>query len=135
MFWSAVEYVAIEEDFRMARFEALRIGQTPSDYSRPTVHLQTQLEVMLAASRMVPAPEMRPVDIELLRTAAMRFPWTAIQNRYALSLALNGNPDEAIRQLRVMRAMHGEKHYQALKANWLQLASDKYPQLGQLKLP
>jgi O-antigen ligase len=135
MIWSAVEYVAIEEDFRVARFEALRVGQTPSDYNRPKVHLLTQLDVMLAASRMVPLPEMSPTDIELLRSAAMRFPWTAIQNRYALSLALNGNPDEAIRQLRVMRAMHGEKHYQALKANWELLASDKYPQLGQLKLP
>ena len=135
MIWSVVEYVAMEEDFRVARFEALRIGQTQSDYSRPKVHLLTQLEVMLAASRMVPSPKMSSADIELLRSAAMRFPWTAIQNRYALSLALNGNPDEAIRQLRVMRAMHGEKHYQALKANWQQQASDKYPQLGQLKLP
>jgi hypothetical protein len=48
---------------------------------------------------------------------------------------LNGNPTEALRQLRVMRAMHGEKHYAALKASWDELANTKYPQLRQLKLP
>jgi O-antigen ligase len=135
MLWSVVEYAAVEEDFRIVRFEALRIGRTPSEYSRPELHLLTQFDVMLTASRMAPAPDMSPADIELLRSAAMRFPWTALQNRYALSLALNGNPTEALRQLRVMRAMHGEKHYAALKASWDELANTKYPQLRQLKLP
>jgi O-antigen ligase len=135
MLWSAVEYVAAEEDFRIARFEALRVGRTQSDYTRPKLHLLTQMDTMLTATRIAPSLLMSPADIELLHSAAMRFPWTAIQNRYALALALNGNPDEAIRQLRVMRAMHGEKHYQALKETWKELAAEKYPQLGQLKLP
>ena len=135
MIWSTVEYVAAEEDFRIARFEALRIGETQGQYSRPKAQLLTQLDAMSTASRMVPLPGMSPADVELLRRAAMRFPWTAIQNRYALSLALNGNPAEALRQLRVMRAMHGEKHYEALKANWQELANTKYPQLRQLQLP
>ncbi|MBK7313052.1 MAG: O-antigen ligase C-terminal domain-containing protein [Burkholderiales bacterium] len=39
--WSACEYQAVEEDFRVVRFEALRVGQTPQDYERPTVHLAT----------------------------------------------------------------------------------------------
>jgi len=37
--------------------------------------------------------------------------------------------------MRVMRAMHGERHYAALKENWESLANDKYPQLRQLTLP
>jgi hypothetical protein len=53
----------------------------------------------------------------------------------AQSLALNGKPDEAIRQLLVMRALHGEAAYAQVKAGWTVLAHEKYPQLQTLKLP
>lgn len=135
MAWSVVEYIVIEEDFRIARFEAFNVGKTPSNYERPHVVLLTQLDALLEGARIVPTPSMAPQRIELARKVAMRFPATATQNRYALSLALNGNLDEAVRQLRVMRAMHGEKTYQQIKVNWNSLAQDKYPQLRELKLP
>ncbi len=135
MAWSAMEYVVVEEDFRVARFEALKIGQTPSEYTRPNILILTQLNAMLKATRIQPAPRMPESELELLRQAAMRFPWTAIQNRYALSLALNGNLEETRRQLQVMRAMHGEKHYASIKAAWEQQAQEKYPQLKEIKLP
>lgn len=135
MLSTLVEYVYIEEDFRVARMEALRVGKTPDDYLRPTIHLLTQLDAMLVATRTQPAPSMTTQEIEQLRLAAMRFPWTAIQNRYALSLALNGNPAEAVRQLRVMRAMFGEKFYAGIRRSWLDLAETKYPQLANLQLP
>lgn len=135
MVWTVVEYVHIEEDFRVARFEALRVGHTPDQHTEPEPILLTQLDAMLKATRLRPAPGMELKDIELLRRAAMRFPWTAIQNRYALSLALNGQQDEAMRQLRVIRAMHGEKHYDGIRATWKLLAEEKYPQLSSLQLP
>lgn len=133
--WSVVEYVGIEEDFRVARFEALRLGQTPGDYQRPDVVLLTQLGALLEGARISPKPGMRVEELELAKKVALRYPWAATQNRYALSLALNGNPDEALRQLRVMRAMHGEKTYTEIKANWTTLAQEKYPLLRDLKLP
>ena len=90
---------------------------------------------MLEGARLVPTPGMAPQRIELARKVAMRFPATATQNRYALSLALNGSPDEAVRQLLVMRAMHGEKNYAQIKGAWVSLANEKFPQLRELKLP
>lgn len=135
MAWSVVEYVGIEEDFRIVRFEALRIGTTPASYERPHVVLLTQLDALLHGGRIVPRPEMGADELELARKVALRFPWPATQNRYAQSLALNGNPDEAIRQLRVMRALHGEAAYAQIKAGWTVLADEKYPQLHALKLP
>lgn len=135
VFWTAYEYVQIEEDFRVARMEALRIGKTPTDYVAPNVHLLTQLDSMLRATRTNPAPEMRPEQIEMLRNAAMRFPWTAIQNRYALALALNGDPAEAARQLRVMRAMFGQRFYEGIRQSWIELATTKYPQLNEVEIP
>lgn len=133
--WSVVEYLNIEEDFRVARFESMRIGQTPTAYERPQVHLLTQLGALLEDARIIPKPGMSTSELELAKKVALRYPWPATQNRYALSLALNGNPEEAIRQMRVMRAMHGEKTYSEIKQNWITLGQDKYPRMKELQLP
>jgi O-antigen ligase len=135
LIWSVWEYIQIEEDYRVARFEALRIGKTPAGYDRPHILLLTQLDAMLTGIRLVPEPGMSQEKIEAARNVAMRFPWPATQNRYALTLALNGNANEAIRQLKVMRAMHGAKTYQGIKGNWEELANGKYPQLKEISLP
>jgi hypothetical protein len=133
--WLAVEYMGIEEDFRIVRFEAVRFGQTPSGYERPTVYLLTQLDALLHGGRIVPRRNMPVQEIELARAVALRFPWPATQNRYALSLALNGNQTEATRQLRVMRAQHGKKSYENIKQLWVKMAQEKYPQLGEVQMP
>jgi len=134
MAWSVVEYIEIEEDFRVARFEAFNIGTTPEGYERPRVVLLTQLDALLEGARIVPEPGMSPQRIELARKVALRFPSIPSQNRYALSLALNGDPEEAVRQLRVMRAMHPKK-YKGIKKSWVNLGQDKYPELLELPLP
>jgi O-antigen ligase len=133
--WSVREYIAIEEDFRVARFEAARIGHTPSEYQRPPIMLLTQLSAALEVVRIVPRPDMASETIERMRRVALRFPWPATQSRYALVLVLNGNPDEAIRQLKVIRAQHGALMYKEVKRKWLELAESTYPQLGQIALP
>lgn len=135
MAWSVVEYVAIEEDFRVVRFESLRIGSTPASYERPHVVLLTQLDALLHGGRIQPRPGMLSDELELARKVTLRYPWAATQNRYALSLALNGNPDESIRQLKVIRALHGEQTYQGIKASWAELGDNRYPQLKLLALP
>lgn len=135
MAWSVVEYVSIEEDFRIVRFEALKLGSTPTDYERPKVVLLTQLDALLKGGRIVPKPGMSADEMELARSVALRYPWPATQSRYALSLALNGNPNEAIRQLRVMRALHGEKTYAQVRDGWRIASAEKYPQLKDLTLP
>lgn len=133
--WSVAEYLRIEEDFRIARFEALRVGRTPSDYQRPTVRLLTQLDALLNGARVVPRPGMSPEQVELSRTVALRYPWPATQNRYALSLALNGNTPEALRQLKVLRALHGEAVYALIKENWQVLGQTEFQELKRLALP
>lgn len=135
MVWSAIEYVEVEEDYRIVRFESLQLGQTPSAYDRPHIVLLTQLGALLEAGRIVPAPQMQPETIELARKVALRFPWPATQNRYALALALNGNAEEAVRQLRVIKALHGAKEYARVRANWSELGNTKYPQLKAVAIP
>jgi len=135
LIWLSVDYFNIEEDFRIARFESINLGQTPAGYEPPNILLLTQLKAMVAATRTVPSPNMPAEEIDQLRAATLRFPWVPVQNTYALSLALNGNPQEAIRQLKVLRATHGEKLYKGIKTTWTELAQTKYPQLKALALP
>jgi len=130
-----VEYIDLEDDFRIARFEALNIGRTPENYDRPSIILLTQLEAMTAATRVLPRPNMPREEIDLLRRVTLRFPWVPIQNSYALSLALNGDTQEATRQLRVMLAMHGRKVYEERKVKWMELSNIMYPQLRIVVLP
>jgi len=132
--WSVVEYLGIEEDFRVARFQASRIGSPPVGHERPKVVLFDQLGVLLDVSRITPAPNMSAQDMEVARRAALYYPWTATQSRYAMALALNGNPEEAARQLQVIRRLWGEKQYQAMKDHIADKAT-QYPQLRRLSLP
>jgi hypothetical protein len=133
--WMAVEYLKIEEDFRVARFEALKVGQTPADYERPNIIVLTQLKAMVTATRMEAHPDMSNEDVALLRSVALRFPFVSTLNHYALSLALNGNPQEAVRQLKVMRALYGAEQYAKIRGSWIDLANTKYPQLKLIEIP
>lgn len=131
----AVEYLGIEEDFRVARFEALKVGQTPAGYERPQIILLTQLKALVMATRMEAHPDMSDEDIALFRSVALRFPLVPTLSHYALSLALNGNPQEAIRQLKVIRALYGEGQYVKIRDSWIELANAKYPQLQLIEIP
>lgn len=132
---TVLEYIKVEEDFRVVRFESLRLGKTPEEHVKPEPLLLTQLGGLLNAGRIKPEPLMTPELIETARKAAVRYPWPATQNRYALSLALNGQQVEARRQLQVIRAMHGERTYQLISASWGSLAEEKYPVLRDVRLP
>ncbi|MFZ2387350.1 MAG: Wzy polymerase domain-containing protein [Polaromonas sp.] len=132
--WSVVEYLEVEEDFRVARFAALRIGYPPPEHHLPKVILFDQLGVLLDDTRFTPTPDMSTEAMELVKNAALHYPWSATQYRYALALALNGNMPEAARQIQVIRRLWGEKQYEGVKRQIDELAT-KYPELRKLSLP
>jgi hypothetical protein len=133
--WSVIEYLEIEEDFRVARFEALRIGSPPPGHRRPKVFLYGQLGVLLDDARITPTPDMSPEAMQVVKKSALHYPWSATQYRYAVALALNGNPVEAARQIQVMRLMWDEAFYEEVKKRINELAASKYPELRRLSLP
>ena len=127
MAWSAAEYLALEEDIRIARFQVSRIGSTPQGYQPPTTVLLTQLSAIANNSRIKLMPNMPPAQLTALKNTALRYPWIATQSRYALALAINGNPTEGRRQLQVMRAHHG-------KVLFLRVVDELNVQLQEMKL-
>jgi O-antigen ligase len=135
LIYSVVEYIEIEDDFRVVRFEQLNLGRTPVDHVVPRVLLLTQLGAVLTGSRVELRPGMPEPDIAAVKGLAMRYPWPATQFRYAVALSLNGRPDEAYRQMQVMRAQRGERFYSRAKAQFIELGQTKHPQLQGQKLP
>ena len=74
------EYISLEEDFQVARFEALKVGSPPAGYESPRTTLLTQLDGVVKCARLVISPGMEPADIDLLGRTAKRFPWSALQS-------------------------------------------------------
>jgi len=135
MLWSAVEYLSIEEDFRIVRFEQLRIGHTPADHHRPQVVLFDQLGALLEGSRNELRAAMPKEDLEALKKLALRYPWVATEYRYAVALALNGQQQEAVRQFQVIRWTRDEKLYVQIKKELADMAQTRHPELRTLQLP
>ena len=129
------EYLQVEEDYRVMRFELRSVGKTPADYEAPQLDLLTQLDETLKVGRMAPFPGMPARDIERLRIANASQAWATLHLNYAVALALNGQPQEATRQLRNLRALYGPETYKQVSEKFLRLQVEKYPQLALVQLP
>ena len=133
--YAAYEYLRIEEDFRVARFENLKVGRTPDDHVRPDILIHTQLAAMLATLRQPAVPNMTSEQLERLRKVSLRFGARSMVFRYAVALGLNGQPAAAARQMQVFRGMFGERAYQMFKLELRQLQVEKYPELAAVLMP
>ena len=133
--YSAYEYLLIEEDYRVARFENLRVGTTPADYSQPPILIHTQLAALMTVLRQPAVRSMDSMQMEQLRKVSLRFGMRPLVFRYALALGLNGEPAAADQQMQVFRGMFGERAYQSFKTEMRNLQAEKYPELVLVELP
>ena len=130
------EYIQIEEDFQVVRFENLKIGKTPEEYTPPeNIWLLSHMGAMLRAARQEATRDMRIEEIENLRRTSSRFAYGALAFRYALALGLNGQPEAASRQMQIVRGMYGDLYYQAAKSVLRSLETEKYPELALVLTP
>lgn len=139
--WSALlvavtyEYMLVEEDFRVNRFENRNIGQTPVDYNPPDLVLLVQLDDMLHGMRLRALPGMSQEDVNILVKISKRYSWAQMQFRTALALGLNGRPEEATEQLKIIKALFPADVYEEAKENFTRLSIEKYPELRNVILP
>jgi len=133
--WVAVEYVQAEEDHRVMRFEMRKVGRTPVGYEAPHLVLLNQLGEMLQLARLEPRPDMSPKELERMRVANASFEWATLHLHYAVALGLNGQPEEASRQLSNLRALYGMSSYEQAVAYFQELQNMKYSQLASVKMP
>jgi hypothetical protein len=128
------EYILIEEDFRIVRFENQRLGKTEATYQVPKLWMLSHMATMLKVARQPAVPNMTEQQLNDLRRVSFRFLYGAINLRYAIALGLNGDPDGARHMMAVVRATYGPVYYGEAKVGW-QESTEKYPSLNAITLP
>lgn len=132
--WVAVEYLQVESDYQIMRFEMRRIGATPPNYIAPRITLLTQFGEVLTVGRMVPSVGMPPEDLARIALASNNLSWATLQLNYAVALGLNGQHEEASRQLQNLRNVYGARSYEQALEVFIGLKKSKYPQLVNVTL-
>lgn len=109
--WVWAEYRILEEDYRLMRFEAARIGTLRAEKPAPDVVLLTQIREFIRFARTEPGQSMSKDELELMRKAAYMPPHAPSLLRYAIALAINGEVDLSLVQLQLIRDVHGKQAY------------------------
>lgn len=105
------DYEAVEDDFRLIRFESLRIGSVRATQPAPDAPALSALTAFLRVSRTSPRAGMSPAELADFEAVARRFPYAPSISRYAMALALNGRLADATVLYESIRRIHGEKTY------------------------
>ena len=129
------DYMKVEQNYRIQRFELARIGTDRVHTPAPKLHLLTQLQAFLQLGHIEPTRNMKPEEIEALRKITLRFGTPRALRRYAVALALNGNEQEGERQLQILGSMWGERAAAPARAYVEALAAGPYPELKRMRLP
>jgi len=130
----AYEYMLIEEDVRVTRFENLRVGATDAAYQIPEIGLLSQMAALQRATRLQPVPHMTEQQLDDMRRAVVRFPGGGLALRYAMALGMNGDPAGAQRTMAVIRGVYGTAYFAEAKKIWFEHA-EKNAELGAIELP
>lgn len=129
------EYSLIKKDFQMVSSRSLSAAKTPKGYEIPHIRMATHMAALLRALRQTPEPGMSKADLDNLRKVAQRFPYGPVHYRYAMALALNGDPQGASHQMAIIHGMLGDTYYTARKNEMRKLEKEKYPQLAAVVTP
>lgn len=124
----AREYLIIEDDFRLLRFESRNIGTLRATQPAPDVVILSQLREFIAFARTKAKKNMSEEEINKMEVVAHRFAFPSSMFRYALALGLNNQPTIAQLELQRLRKLHGEEVYQEAIDNWESLYN-RYPEL------
>lgn len=129
------EYVQIEANNRLLRFESAHIGTVKIESEAPDLVLLTQWREYLRFVRVEAHPGMSAAELTWMREVAERYPYAPAQFRYALANGLNAHPgvahDTLIRLCKLQTVRRCRESLQA----WRELAQSRYPQLADVPLP
>ena len=121
-FGICIEYLKIEEDFRLARFEYLRIGSLHASRSAPEVMFLSNLAAYSRIYRTVPRVGMSDRELADMEAIVRRYPYGRLLSRYSEALALNGHLVEAKKVFSKIRYLYGETAYAAYREALVQRA-------------
>ncbi|MGG5872427.1 Wzy polymerase domain-containing protein [Pseudomonas peli] len=122
------EYRKVEEDYRLMRFEDLKIGTLKADRDAPDVVMLSGLRELIRFSRFEYLKEMSVDELAWMRQVAYRNPYSYTLFRLGVALALSGEIEEANSEFLRLRALHGEVSFDRAMVS-LDVLAEKYPAL------
>ena len=108
----------MEEGMRTLRFESAKIGVSGIKTTPPKSTLLDQLEAFQQFAATEAKAGMNEKEIERMRKVALRYGYPPVLFRYALALGLNGDPEEALKALRKICAIHSLENCEEAKQGW-----------------
>lgn len=129
--WGWREYQILEEDHRLMRFEAMRVGSLKAEHKAPDVVLLTQLREFIRFARTEASERMSQDELAWMRQVVYRYPYPPSLFRYALALGLNQQSQAGYEQMMILRSLHGDERYEEGRRA-LGAMQGRYPQLAGL---
>jgi O-antigen ligase len=114
----SIEYFKMEEGMRTLRIESAKIGVSGIKTTPPQSTLLDQLEAFQQFAATEAKAGMSEKEIERMRKVALRYGYPPVLFRYALALGLNGDPEEALKALRKICAIHSLENCEEAKQGW-----------------
>jgi len=111
------DYPAVEDDFRLVRFEFLRIGKIHPAEPAPDAPFLSSLTAFLAYSREVPTSGLTAQQLSEMEAITLRYPYPGSILRYASALALNGRIEEARLMFVKLRSIYGQQMYDSVRTD------------------
>jgi len=109
------DYAEVESDFRLARFEGLRIGTLKAAQPAPDAPFLSGLTAQLRLMRTQPVAGMSIEQLDAMESTVRRFPSASSMAKLAWAWAMNDRLTEATQMFVKIRFVHGEVTYQKLK--------------------
>src|SRR5262249_49757 len=109
------EYLVVEDDFRLARFEYLKIGSIHASQPEPPAPLLSNLTAYVRFYRTTPSAALSDEDLEKMHTIVKRYPYGKLLYGYSAALCLKGHSEDATRMFFNIRRLFGEKAYKGFK--------------------
>jgi len=130
--WTAAEYLPAEADFRLVRFQSMRV-LGGAEEERPHFKLLTQLAALSEVGHAKPRPgEVKPADLERVRAIARKYPWAPLTLQYALYLEAAGRHEDAEKEMQLISDVYSplaliaaREGFDLARAEWA--SSSKHP--------
>lgn len=127
-----LDYLPFEDDWREQQFVEARIeGARTESLVQPQV--LDQLQGMMRLQRYSPLTQPLPADLQWVQHVAERYPYPSFRYKYALVLAMTGQPDAASGHLRGLCAVFTRVVCEQVKKDWA-VAAVKDPRLASVDL-
>jgi O-antigen ligase len=130
----AYEYLIIEEDFRVLRFEAMNVGRRPDDYALPDLIALTHYKAVLVVGRMQPTSKMDGRSIEEIQRLTRRFAWLPFEFKLIVSLVANNRAPEARAELSTLRSLMSPNEYSDFERRVKSTIEEKFPEYSNVWL-